>query len=85
MLVLARKPNQSIMINDNIEIIIIEIKRDQVKVGINAPREIKVHRKEVYEEIQRENIEAARAEPDQIGKISELLGKDKKKKPGKDK
>lgn len=58
MLVLARKPNQSIMIGDEIEIKIIEVKGEQVKVGINAPRHIAVHRKEIYEEIKKANIEA---------------------------
>ena len=47
MLVLARKFNESIMIGDEIEVIVIEIKNDQVKLGIKAPRKIAVHRKEV--------------------------------------
>lgn len=49
------------MINDNIEIIIVDIKGDQVKVGVKAPRSVAVHRAEVYEEIQRENLLAAKA------------------------
>jgi len=57
-LVLARKPNQSIMIGDEIELKIIEIKGDQVKVGISAPRHVVVHRKEIYDEIKNANIEA---------------------------
>jgi carbon storage regulator len=60
MLVLARKPNQSIMIGNNIEIHVVEVKGDQVKLGINAPREVEVHRKEVFEEIQRANQSAAK-------------------------
>jgi len=61
MLVLSRKLNQSIMIGDDVEIIIVSVDRDQVKVGIKAPREIAVHRSEVYLEIQRANEAAASA------------------------
>ncbi|HAK45258.1 MAG TPA: carbon storage regulator [Spirochaeta sp.] len=59
MLILTRKLNESITIGDNVEVSVIEIKGDQVKLGINAPREIKVYRKEVYLAIQQENREAA--------------------------
>ncbi len=58
MLVLARKPDQSIMIGDDIEIRIVDVRGDQVKVGIDAPKNIKVHRKEVYEDIKAANKEA---------------------------
>ncbi|MDC7127320.1 MAG: carbon storage regulator CsrA [Spirochaetales bacterium] len=58
MLILTRKKNESINIGDSIEISVIEIKGDQVKIGINAPKEIKVYRKEVYLAIQEENKEA---------------------------
>lgn len=61
MLVLTRKKNQSIMINDNVEVVVVDIKGDQVKIGIKAPRNITVHRAEVYEEIQRENLLAAQS------------------------
>lgn len=61
MLILTRKLNESITIGDSIEISVIEIKGDQVKLGINAPREIKVYRNEVYLAIQQENREAALA------------------------
>ncbi len=60
MLVLSRKKNESIKIGDDVEIVIVDIKGDQVKLGIKAPRSISVHRAEVYEEIQRENREAAK-------------------------
>jgi carbon storage regulator len=55
MLVLSRKLNQSIVINDDIQIVVVSIDRDTVKLGIQAPREVPVHRAEVYEEIQRAN------------------------------
>lgn len=55
MLILTRKRNERIMIGDNIEIIVVDIKGEQVQLGINAPREIPVHRREVYEAIVREN------------------------------
>jgi carbon storage regulator len=75
--VLARKPNQSIMIGDEIEIKIIEVKGDQVKVGINAPRHVSVHRKEVYEEIVKANIEATGSQLkfNQLKNLSTLLKK----------
>lgn len=60
MLVLTRKINEKIVIGDDIEIVLVDVTKDQVKIGINAPRNVKVHRWEVYEEIQRENQEAAR-------------------------
>ncbi|MBN2402070.1 MAG: carbon storage regulator CsrA [Spirochaetes bacterium] len=80
MLVLARKFNESIMIGDEIEVIIIEIKNDQVKLGIKAPRKIAVHRKEVYEEIQLENIAAlsSKFKPEDLKSFSNFLKKDKK-------
>ena len=55
MLILSRKTNQKIVIGENVEITIIEVKGEQVKIGIEAPRNLKVFRREVYEEIQKEN------------------------------
>ena len=54
MLVLSRKKNESIMIGDDVEIIITDVRGGKVRLGINAPKEISVHRKEIYEAIQRE-------------------------------
>ena len=54
MLVLSRQCDQTIVIGDNIEITVVSIRGDKVRIGINAPREITVHRKEVYEAIQDE-------------------------------
>ena len=59
MLVLTRKVNQAIMIGDDVRIVVVAVDRDQVKLGIEAPRAIPVHRSEVYEEIQRTNRAAA--------------------------
>lgn len=70
MLALARKANESIIINDDIEITILEIKGDQVKVGINAPKSVPVYRKELYLQIQEANAEAVKmADPDALSRI----------------
>lgn len=61
MLVLARKLNEKIIVSDTVEISILEIKGDQVKLGINAPATVKIYRYEVYQAIQEENRAAARA------------------------
>jgi carbon storage regulator len=60
-LVLTRRINQSIKIGDDVEIMIIEVRGDQVRLGVSAPREVAVHRKEVYLQIQQENVRAAQA------------------------
>ena len=54
MLVLSRKKNESIVINDNITIVVVEIRGDKVRLGVEAPKEMPVHRREVYDAIQRE-------------------------------
>ena len=71
MLVLSRQRDESIMIGDNIVVTIVDIRGDKVRLGINAPTEIPVHRQEVYEAIQRENVRASRIEP----KDTRSLGK----------
>ena len=58
MLALTRKKSESIIISDNIEVIVLGIQGEQVKLGIVAPKYIPVHRKEIYEQIQSENLEA---------------------------
>ncbi len=58
MLALSRKKGEAIVINNNIEITVLELKGDQVKIGITAPKEVPVYRKEVYLQIQQENEQA---------------------------
>jgi len=60
MLALTRKKGESIIINDNVEVIVLGVQGEQVKLGIVAPKSIPVHRKEIYEQIQQENLNAAR-------------------------
>lgn len=59
MLVLSRKKNEAIVINDDITIVVVEVRGDKVRLGIEAPQHVSVHRQEVYEAIQRENRRAA--------------------------
>jgi len=59
MLVLTRKENESIMVGDTVEVKVLDLKENQVKLGIVAPRSVAVHRKEVYLAIQEENAQAA--------------------------
>ena len=63
MLVLSRQRDESIIIGDNIVVTIVDIRGDKVRLGINAPTEIPVHRQEIYEAIQRENMRASRVDP----------------------
>ena len=68
MLVLSRQKDESIMIGDNVEITIVDVRGDKVRLGITAPKEIPVHRREVYEAIQREkeqNSEKEQEQPEQ--------------------
>lgn len=62
MLALSRKKNEALIVNNNIEITILEIKGEQVKIGISAPKEVPVYRKEVYVQIQESNKEAGNGE-----------------------
>ena len=75
MLVLSRQRDESIMIGDNIVVTIVDIRGDKVRLGINAPSEIPVHRQEVYEAIQRENLRASRLEPGDTQDISKFAGR----------
>ncbi len=72
MLALSRKKNEAIVVNNNVEITILDIKGDQVKLGITAPREVPVYRKEVYVQIQESNKEAMTVE--NMEELQNLLG-----------
>lgn len=74
MLILARRVGESIIIGDRIEISVVDLKGDQVKLGISAPKEVKVYRREVYEAIQEENRRAAGASPEKLPPIDALDG-----------
>ncbi|HNZ18632.1 MAG TPA: carbon storage regulator CsrA [Spirochaetota bacterium] len=71
MLVLTRKEDESIMIGDDIEVKVLDLKESQVKLGIVAPKSVAVHRREVYLAIQSENTQAASAA--QIDTITDLI------------
>lgn len=75
MLILTRKKDESIIINGNIEIIVSDIEDGKVKLGIKAPRDIDIHRKEVYITIQNENKEAANLDNIDISKFSDIFKK----------
>ncbi|NDC54352.1 MAG: carbon storage regulator [Planctomycetia bacterium] len=75
MLVLSRQRDESIMIGDTIVVTIVDIRGDKVRLGINAPAEIPVHRQEVYEAIQRENLRASRLEPGDTEGLGRLAGR----------
>lgn len=62
MLALTRKKGESLVLNNNVEVTVLEIRGDQVKLGVKAPREVPVYRKEVYLQIQKENEAAASVE-----------------------
>ena len=72
MLALSRKKNEALIINNNIEITVLEIKGEQVKLGISAPKDVPVYRKEVYAQIQEAKKEAAKM--DGMAALKDLLG-----------
>jgi carbon storage regulator len=69
MLVLSRQRDESIIIGDNIVVTIVDVRGDKVRLGIEAPREVSVHRREVYEAIQRENQKASQIQVDEARQI----------------
>jgi carbon storage regulator len=77
MLVLTRKSNQSIMIGDDIEVSVLAIMGEKVRIGIQAPRDVPVFRKEVYLEIKEENSEQPKDARDEVDAALRGLGKDK--------
>lgn len=77
MLALTRKKGDSIMISDNIEIVVLEVQGDQVKLGINAPRSVAVHRKEIYDLIQQENKSAQNVSKGTLDLLGTMLKNNK--------
>ncbi len=82
MLVLSRQRDETIMIGDEIEITIVDIRGDKVRLGISAPRQVQVHRKEVYEAIQRENASATGVQVNDLSVADQNLRKQNGKPPG---
>lgn len=75
MLVLTRKLGESIAIDDHIKIVVVQIKGKQVRLGIKAPKETKIHREEVYQAIQDQNTAASHADLTSIADLSDELNK----------
>lgn len=73
MLVLTRKKDESIIIADDIEISIVDISKGHVKIGINAPAHITIHRKEVYDSIKAENVRAALVSASDVSRIKDIF------------
>jgi carbon storage regulator len=72
LLVLTRHANQSIMIGHDIVVTVLEVRGDQVRLGINAPKSIQVHREEVFVALQQANREAVSPSPAQLGSLEEI-------------
>lgn len=75
MLVLSRRRDESIIIGDDVVVTVIDIKGEQVKLGVSAPRSVSIHRREVYEAIQAENLAAARPEAQNLSQLARVLEK----------
>ena len=69
MLALSRKKGEALVINNNVEVTVLEVKGDQVKIGISAPKEVPIYRKEVYLQIQNSNKEAMQADLEALKKL----------------
>jgi carbon storage regulator len=78
MLVLSRTRDETIMIGDDIEITVVDIRGDKVRLGINAPASIPVHRKEVYDAIKRENAQAAQMDPGEVAAVMDSTKRQRK-------
>ena len=75
MLVLTRKLGESIAIDDHIKIVVVQIKGKQVRLGIKAPKETKIHREEVYQAIQEQNTEASKSDMASLSDLTDKLNK----------
>ena len=73
MLVLTRRVSQSIVIGNDVVVTVLEVRGDQVRIGVSAPRDVDVHREEVYEELQEANRAAASPSPEAVTKLGRLL------------
>lgn len=73
MLVLGRRPGENIRIGDDIKVIVLEVRGGQIKLGIEAPLSVQVHREEIYERIQRQNRRAAGTTPVDLQEAARLL------------
>ncbi len=73
MLALSRKIGETIVINDDIEITVLDVNREQVKLGIVAPKSVPIHRKEIFLQIKEENKVAATSSKDDISKLKDML------------
>ena len=73
MLVLTRKPGQAISIGDSVEVYVVEVRGDQVRLSIRAPRSIPILRQEIVDQIRRENCEAATADPNQLQIVTAIV------------
>ena len=73
MLVLTRSKDESIMIGDGVIITVVDIRGDKVRLGIDAPKETVILRREIYESIRRENLDAQRQRPEDLGDLNNLI------------
>ena len=71
-MVLSRQKDETIIIGDDIEITVVDIRGDKVRLGVSAPKSISVHRKEVYDAIRRENREAAQVKPEDLSGLGKV-------------
>ena len=74
MLILTRRNGESLMIGDDVKITILGIKGNQVRIGIDAPREVEVHREEIYERIKRENTTSGHVDDEDLAVMDRLFG-----------
>ncbi len=73
MLILTRKPGESIIIGDNIIVKVVSIEHGQIKLGIEAPKDLKIYRTELYEQIQQQNTNAARVRKESVVKAAKYI------------
>lgn len=84
MLILTRKLGENIRIGDDVRIIVLDIKGGQVKLGIDAPPNVSVHREEIYEKIRDENQRASEISPDEVREVAEAFRRNRRSKKNSD-